>query len=157
MRELLILRHADASAAEPGQPDIERPLSARGRAQMAALGPVLAPLLGGDIDIVASAATRTAETARLLAAALGTSAERLVLERDLYDASAGSLLTRVQALDATCTRVALVAHNPGVSVLAHSLVTARVAGFATAGWALLHVPDPWASLAPGVAALHHSG
>lgn len=61
--ELLLWRHADAA---DGEPDLERPLSARGRRQAELIARWLGPRLAADLGIFVSPARRAQETARAL-------------------------------------------------------------------------------------------
>jgi phosphohistidine phosphatase len=118
MKTLSLLRHAEAenaSGALPGN-DHARALTARGRAQaqdaaifMKAHG--LRPEL-----VVCSDAARTAETARLLHAALADSAIPAPrAEKVLYLIQAPALLSFVYTLPPGVSHALIVAHNPGVA------------------------------------------
>lgn len=66
MRHLVVVRHAEAAPARPGDPDVERPLTARGRAQCAQLrewadGDAALGALG-PLAALVSGARRTRET-----------------------------------------------------------------------------------------------
>lgn len=152
-RQIVLLRHAEARAAAVGESDRDRPLSARGCADMDSVGRAIAQHVSSDACLVASDATRTAETAGLLANALGRGSQDTVFDADLYDASAGTLLTHLQRLDAGITSVVLVAHNPGIAVLAHSLVTAQVQSFRPGAFMVCRFDGPWTELSPGSATL----
>ena len=45
----------------------------------------------------------------------------VVVERDLYLASAATLRRHVERLDPTFARALVIAHNPGLEILAHEL------------------------------------
>ncbi|MEM6987870.1 MAG: histidine phosphatase family protein [Pseudomonadota bacterium] len=152
-RVIVLLRHAQAQSAHGRQADRERRLSEHGIAQMAQVGPALAQHLAADTHVLASAATRTAETAHLLVDALGIERRAVVLDARLYDASAGALFAELQSLDDSITSLALVAHNPAISMLAQVLIAQPVLGFSTAGYAVCRYEGAWADLAPQAATL----
>ena len=121
MQLLLLMRHAHAVA--PGgfaagggtgvATDFDRPLSDRGRAEADAAGDRLAAAGFAPDVILASAAVRTAETARRVAARL-PAAPPVQLMQQLY----GGTPADHRAALATCgdaATVLLVAHNPGVA------------------------------------------
>ena len=74
-----------------------------------------------DIDrlLLASPATRALTTAEHLAKALGIKRKDIVVDDRLYAAAANELLAVVQALGSQARHVMLVAHNPGLTDLAH--------------------------------------
>lgn len=61
--DLILWRHADA---QDGSPDLNRPLTAKGRAQARKLAAWLSPLLPPDVRILVSPAARALQTADAL-------------------------------------------------------------------------------------------
>jgi phosphohistidine phosphatase len=118
---LLLLRHAEANAAEPGLPDIERPLSARGRTEaLDAADCIAAAQLRIDAMVV-SPALRTRETAIIVAAELDI-ADDFRLEPALYLGTPAELLPTVRRCAADSHTVLMVGHNPGLSALAQQFM-----------------------------------
>jgi len=123
--ELLIVRHGPAGeraawrAAD--RPDSERPLTKEGRAKTRKAARGLAELAGAVPLVATSPWTRAAQTAEIVAAAFGAKAvavDALIPDRPLEDALAW-LKTRRER------RVALVGHEPHLSLLASWLLTGR--------------------------------
>lgn len=115
MHRLILMRHAEAVARHPGG-DRERPLSERGREDAGLIGRALAKRgMRPDLALVSPAA-RTRQTWELVQDAFGDVDVRI--EPDLYNAPAEMLraLIAEAADDAGCLLV--LAHNPGVPVLA---------------------------------------
>jgi phosphohistidine phosphatase len=116
---LCLLRHAHAGDPTKWRgPDSERPLSERGRRQAERVGTLLVAA-GFDPDaILASPALRAAETARIVAQALGA-------EVSIHDALAGPLtladIDDLLAASGDPGRPVLVGHDPDFSRLAASL------------------------------------
>jgi phosphohistidine phosphatase len=123
MKELLLLRHAKSSWAEPGQDDFERPLNKRGRRAAAHMATWLAIQGLQPKLVLCSSARRTRETLDLLHAALGARVP-MNIEPGLYLADAATLLARLQRVDATVPSVLVIAHNPGLQELACDLANA---------------------------------
>jgi phosphohistidine phosphatase len=69
--------------------------------------------------LLASPATRALTTAEHLAKALGIKRKHVVVDDRLYATAANELLAVIQALGDEPQRVMLVAHNPGLTDLAH--------------------------------------
>jgi phosphohistidine phosphatase len=118
--ELYLLRHADAGDPEAWtRSDAERPLSGKGRRQAERLGRHLAAIEFAPDTILTSPKVRAAETARIVAEALG----RPVVDDDRL---AGPL--DIEDLDSILKdaprRVVLVGHDPDFSELLSNLVGA---------------------------------
>ena len=119
-RRLILVRHAKAVEEDVGG-DHARGLSERGRADAAALGGWLTEQKIVPELVVCSTAKRTRETLAALGAAIPT-----ILSDKLYLATAGEMLTQVQATDDAVKTLMLVAHNPG----SHALLAGLVGSYA---------------------------
>lgn len=118
---LLLLRHAEAEAAQAGLADIDRPLSVRGRVEaLDAAECIAAADLRVDAMLV-SPALRTRETATIVAAKLDIS-EELRFEPALYLGTPDELLPTVRRCAADTQTVLMVGHNPGLSALAQQFM-----------------------------------
>lgn len=130
VRYLWVVRHGKAASDAPwGGTDRERPLTARGRRDAAALGRRLAeelPIL--DLEGVpapdvamCSAAVRTRQTAELIVKATG---DRLPLDsyRSLYEADTDVVLQYLREIDEGVKSLLLVGHNPTMFDLAWELL-----------------------------------
>jgi len=120
MLRLLLLRHAKTERAAAGEPDRDRTLAARGRADAPIIGVYMARhRLVPDFALV-SPATRAEETWALVATAFKKT-PRVVKDERIYNASARTLLQLI-----TTTRDArmllVVGHNPGIHHLAVELI-----------------------------------
>jgi len=150
MRELILLRHAHAEPATPGQADLDRPLSPVGLAEAEAAGKWLKDNNLLPDCVLCSPARRTRETLEAVLAAIGYVEKRL--EDRIYEATPGTLAALVDErrdLD----RVLIVGHNPGLERLV-ALMTEGTSsdyrGMPPAGLAVLHLHGP---LEPGNARL----
>ena len=117
MKTLFLLRHAKSSWSEPGLADFDRPLNERGRRAAPLIARHLAR--GGLLPdlILCSAALRTRETLTLMLPGLARDAV-VRIESGLYGADAGTLLRRLERVEAAVDCVLLIAHNPGLEDLA---------------------------------------
>ncbi len=152
MRELILLRHAHAESTVPGQPDLERPLSAEGEAEAEAAGRWLRDrALVPDLALC-SPARRTRQTLEAVLAQAGYFEQRL--EDEIYEASPGTLAALADRYREV-ERLLLVGHNPGLERLAalmHSGQSGDYRGMPPAGIAVLALPRD-AAIEPGVATL----
>jgi phosphohistidine phosphatase len=113
---LAIVRHADAAWGSPSLPDHERPLSARGHREAVGMAHLLREQGFRPGRLISSTALRARQTAAVFADELG-----IALEQDDRLYGAGPETLRNVAEQSGAGSVLLVAHDPGLSVLAHSL------------------------------------
>jgi phosphohistidine phosphatase len=129
MHQLHLLRHAKSSWDDDAD-DHQRPLNRRGREGARLIGESL-PQAAGELDLVlCSTALRARETAEL-ALEQFRPAPKICYEDELYLATAGALLDRLQQLDEAYGSVMVVGHNPGLHELATALADAGSSGFST--------------------------
>jgi phosphohistidine phosphatase len=119
MKTLYLLRHAKSSWDDAALADRDRPLAPRGRKAAKLMAEHLR-LDGIEPSLVlCSAARRTQETLEAIEPALGGS--DVLVERDLYGASAGELLERLHQVADEVETVMLIGHNPSIQSLALNL------------------------------------
>ena len=151
MRRLYLLRHAKSSWNEPGIPDHDRPLAPRGKRAAKAMAE---HLRGQDVRpdlVLCSTAKRARQTLKRIEPVLGK--PDVHYERELYAASAATLLASLRDVPKSVDSVMVIAHNPGledlVLVLAH-----QETRFPTGALATLAFKDrEWATLERGGAEL----
>ena len=124
-RRLTLVRHANAEQDSDVR-DFERPLSRKGlgeaqemarRFQERSLVPDL---------ILASAATRTRETAEAFARELGVAARLLQADDSLYLADGDHILSTIRAVGPRVSHLMVIGHNPGISAAAIALAPETV-------------------------------
>lgn len=152
MRELILLRHAHAEPAAPGQDDFDRPLSRQGQAEAEAAGRWLRQHGLVPDRVVTSPARRTRETLEQVLEIVGYVEQRQ--DARIYDATPGTL---IQLADEMCEfpRVLLVGHNPGLEQLAALLSSGQSGDFRgmPAGSVAVLRLSADAALEPGIAEL----
>jgi phosphohistidine phosphatase len=156
MLRLLLMRHAKAERSQPGEGDVSRRLTERGRADAATVGAYLqAHGLAPDAAAVSPAA-RTRETWDLVAQALANAPQATWDDR-LYDATPGDILKVIQRTPATAGTLLVIGHNPGLHALVVGLIASgtraarqRLAeGMPTSTLAAIDFTDQsWAELKP---------
>jgi phosphohistidine phosphatase len=131
----LLVRHAHAEWPAYRGRDFDRPLTERGLADAHATGQAISAAGLAPRRIVASAARRTEQTARVLMEQLQLSSTALQLLDSLYNADAPTLQAALQPELHDGVLVLLVAHNPGISELARQLaVNPALRSFRPAEW-----------------------
>ena len=158
MPRLLLLRHAKSSWAEPGTRDHDRPLNERGRLSARRIGAYLSDAgLVPDL-VLCSSAARTCETVARLGLPDSAAIE---VTHDLYLAHPETVIDLVRAVDDTVGTLMVVGHNPTTHEVALDLAGAGDPGalarlgrkYPTGALAVLAVPEPWRTVAPGTATL----
>lgn len=152
MPRLLLMRHAKSSWADSGMADHDRPLNERGIAAATAMGQHLAERGIVPDRLLVSTARRTRDT---IAGVLGEVAgwpEPLFDER-LYAASATRLMAIVRETAADVDTLMLVAHNPGMQMLASEWggpdAWDRVGKFPTGALAMIDLDGDWPNARSG--------
>jgi phosphohistidine phosphatase len=153
MRRLLLLRHAKTERAAPGEPDRDRTLTKRGRADATLIGTYMAKhCLVPELSII-SPARRTQETWTLLAPAFGKK-PRADTDDGIYNASTDAILA-VIAEPRPARSLLIVGHNPSLHNVAAQLIASgdvdareRIAEkLPTSGLVVIDLPfDDWSKL-----------
>ena len=152
MRELILLRHAHAEPAVPGQADFDRPLSAEGLAEAEAVAAWMRDKALVPDRVLCSPARRTRETLDAVVEAVGNLDKRL--DAAIYEATPGTLAGLVDA-HRDAERLLLVGHNPGLERLVALLSSGQSGdyrGMPPAAVAVLALPAE-AEIEPGLATL----
>lgn len=158
-RQLLLLRHAKSSWADPALDDHSRPLNSRGRDAATKMGEwIKKSNLVPDVALV-SDANRTIETWDRLDL---PGSPNVQFMEELYGASPHDQLALLRELPETRLRAMLIGHNPSIGALARGLAEDAIEGpmrprflkYPTAGLAVYEIEaETWAELAPECAQL----
>lgn len=160
MHKLFVLRHAKSSWNNSSLADHDRPLAPRGQRAAEALAAHVATIDPPPALVLCSTARRAQDTLGPVQARLpaGTA---VLIEEELYGASASDLLDRLREVPEDTPSVLLVGHNPALEDLVCGLgrdgdpgLISRVhTKFPTAALATLAIPGPWKSIGSGPATL----
>lgn len=115
MKRLTLMRHGNAKWKDPQVADFERPLNRRGVGEAEVMARRMAELAFVPTLIIASPATRTKQTADIVARELGVSARQVRTEEALYLARADDILKVIHATGPRVPHLMIVGHNPGIS------------------------------------------
>ena len=119
-KRLTLIRHANAEQ-DADVRDFERPLSRKGQNEALEMARRFQERgLVPDL-ILASAATRTRETAETFAKVLGVNARLLQADDALYLAEGDYILGAIRAVGPRVGHLMVIGHNPGISAAAISL------------------------------------
>jgi phosphohistidine phosphatase len=131
MKSLLLMRHAKSSWDDSSLADIDRPLAPRGRDAAIVMAEELVRQGWIPDHVLVSPSQRTRETWAILETRLSTPPE-VQFPRQLYEASAASLLEVLRRLPEMARIVLVIGHNPGMEELTKTLSSARSAPTALA-------------------------
>jgi len=120
VKTLLLLRHAKASRDDPTLDDFDRPLAPRGEESAKRVGRYLRDEIGAPDLVLCSAALRTRQTLDHVATALGPDVAVKVL-KGLYLAAPSRLLAAIRRTPDAVGALLVIAHNPGIAMLAADL------------------------------------
>jgi phosphohistidine phosphatase len=121
MKRLTLLRHAKSGDDGAVLRDFDRPLNAKGRRAARTIGRHMRDAALRFDAVIASPATRVAETLEEVESGYG-GALRPQWERRIYLATPDELLDVVQAAPEDAESILLVGHNPGLEQLVLMLV-----------------------------------
>lgn len=162
MKRLSLLRHAKSIWDDRTQNDFDRPLNARGRDAAPRMGAFMVTNNLVPDFVICSTAARTRETLSLLLP-LFRNKPAVEYRDDFYLADPAVMLAAVREAPADVAHILIIAHNPGLEMLAMRLcdpeqsdiaALARIAEkFPTAALASFVGPDVWGDFNKGVAAL----
>jgi phosphohistidine phosphatase len=119
-KTLVLIRHAKAASPD-GAADHDRPLTDRGRQDAAAAGRWLRSREISPHVAIVSDARRTRDTYELLSVGLATPPGAVMVTDQAYYADAEQLLALIRGLSPDYVSAMVVAHNPGIGTLAHTL------------------------------------
>jgi phosphohistidine phosphatase len=145
LRTLYLIRHAKSNWDSPGLRDFDRPLDQRGFRD----APLMAKLLvnkGIQPDlIVSSSAKRAMTTAQFFAAAYGFTAEKLILNKDIYEAYSTTIYKIIGSLPENTNTVFLFGHNPTFTDIANDFSDEFIGNVPTCGIVQIESSsDTWA-------------
>lgn len=145
-KTVILIRHAKSSWNDPGARDFDRALNDRGRRDAPLMGRRLADFLadaGLSLDLfLCSGANRAMQSAALIAPELGYDAATIAWRESLYLADAGSMLDAIRKLPDQAACVALLAHNPGITILAERISGRMFTNVPTCGVIVVRFEQP---------------
>ena len=150
MKQLILIRHAKSSWDDLSASDFDRDLNNRGRRNAPEMGLRLAERALVPDAFVVSSACRARSTAYLIAEQFGFSQQQIELKNELYLASPSSMLKLIRQTPDDVQRLALLAHNPGITELTNRLAKTYINNIPTCGMAILELPiESWSEAGNG--------
>ncbi len=150
-KDLFIIRHAKSDWGFDVS-DFDRPLNTRGFADAPKMAERLSEYPITPALLVSSPAKRALTTAQLFASQLKIPIGAIQTDERIYEALPTTLLKIVNEFDDKHSSIALIGHNPGLTLLANYLTDEQIYNLPTCG--LVHIRfsgvEDWASVSGGL-------
>jgi phosphohistidine phosphatase len=147
VRDLILVRHAEAVDGMTGVKDIERELTSKGYRDAPRIGRYLYEQGFFPDMMLSSTAQRARATAELLAEQLKYELDHIGFHEDLYNASVRTLLNIVNEGKSNWNKMILVGHNPAISYLSEYLTGGDTGNMVPAAFVHLQFElDDWAQV-----------
>lgn len=131
MKNLVLIRHAKSSWADPLLEDKERPLKKRGKRDAIAMGRRLFEKGIAPDLIISSPAVRALKTARKIAREINYPKAKIVIDETLYFQGEQAMFNMIAGLKGDT--VFFIGHNPDLTDLANRLTNAQFESIPTCG------------------------
>jgi phosphohistidine phosphatase len=126
VKQLTLIRHAKSNW-DADIEDHDRPLNSQAKKNAPKVGTALAKGKKFKPDLIlSSTATRAITTAQMIARKIKYDPKKIIESKDLYLASEPKLIAIIKSqIDEDVEHAVIVAHNPGLEMLAHALLKPR--------------------------------
>jgi phosphohistidine phosphatase len=145
MKNLFLLRHAKSGWEDPQIADFHRPLSKRGVSNALLLSNYILKN-GITFDLVLSSPSERTQATLDLALAERSNLLNIRLDQSIYCGEAITLLNLIKLQDDSQENILLIGHNPGLQMLAESLIRQRVERLGTCSFLKFSNFDSWKDL-----------
>jgi phosphohistidine phosphatase len=137
MKQLLLMRHSEAMPSDYDVDDMDRKLTNNGKKMIQHQARVIVDMDITIDKIYTSNARRTVETSKLLVDSLDADIE-IIEEPFLYhNYITQSFINFIHKLDEQDETVAIVSHNPGITLITQKLINSYTAPFRPATFAVV--------------------
>jgi len=153
VKNIFLIRHAEALLPESGQRDFDRRLSETGRKQTLLLGEHINDIGVPIQAIFTSPSIRTLETTLQLISQMEQK-PRLIEAEEFYSATEKLLVAAICRIDDMFDSVCIIAHNPAISLVFEYFSQEYGRGYspATSAWLQFEV-ESWKHLSGGLGQL----
>lgn len=142
MKTLILMRHGKAEKLTHNTPDFERNLEDRGKKDAANMAHLLSQTKYIPELIIASPANRTKQTAHILSKEL--SIKNIELDTQIYEAEISDLMHVLRETNDQYNTIALVGHNPSITVIVGYLSNTYLEHVPTSGIVVVELAtDTW--------------
>jgi len=149
VKNLILIRHADAIPQAKDERDFQRVLSKMGQNQAILLADYLRSMEIKYDTMFISPAARAKETAKIISENLSMVANEIITE-EYYEATLNTMKVSVNRLEHMHQNVIFVGHNPSMALLSEYLTGDQYLNFATAACAIIEFEiDQWSMVIQG--------
>jgi phosphohistidine phosphatase len=133
MKTLYIVRHAKSSWDEPGLTDHDRPLNTTGIKKTKLVIEYLQNKNVMPDLIISSSARRAKDTAFQIADGIGYPPSEIVIDKNMYHASADTIFNELFALPDDIQSVMIFGHNPTLTYFVNQFLEPPIVNLPTTG------------------------
>lgn len=131
MKELLIVRHANASLNFKSLKDFDRNLNSEGENESKLMAKQLLNSNFYPDCIISSGANRALSTSKIIAKAINFSINKIKINDDIYYSSKEDIIETVHNISNEYSSIMLVGHNPTLHYLSQMLSGENIISFPT--------------------------
>jgi phosphohistidine phosphatase len=143
MKTLILLRHAKTENGFDKK-DIDRCLTEKGLNDSKKIASTLNNIKIEPQLVISSNSVRTHQTSSILIENMHSNNIELLLNKNLYNASANQLINEIEGISNSYDCVMVVAHNPGISDLVNVIKVNTTFGLPPGGMAIFEFnTDDW--------------
>ncbi|MCH8033839.1 MAG: histidine phosphatase family protein [Bacteroidetes bacterium] len=143
MKTLYLARHAKSSWKHPELSDIERPLNKRGKRDAPFIGNLLKEKGVKPDKLISSPAVRAKKTAAVIAEIIGYPKNKILIDKNIYEASSTELINIIQSIDDKYNSVMMFGHNPGFTMVNNFLTDSFIDNIPTCGVVGIRFNSSW--------------
>ena len=146
MKKLFLIRHAKSSWENPDLSDFERPLNNRGIQNAPVMAKRFIKKWNAPQILLCSPATRAKQTAEYFKYEFKHKTTEQI-SSELYEGSSSSIIRKISYISPEISNVAVISHNPNVTMLSNLLAQENIANVPTCGIVALRLEcDTWKQL-----------
>jgi phosphohistidine phosphatase len=149
-KHLYLLRHAQSADKQISEADKERELTPQGSRESLLIGSYLLKNKISLDAIFTSAANRAKRSAELIADAIKTDIDKIILHDELFQASPRTFLDVINQFDNSLNHVMCVGHNPTITYVAEYITKAEIGDIVPGGMAIIQFNfNSWSEVSGG--------
>lgn len=146
MKSVTLIRHVKSDWSNFVE-DFDRPVREDRKDDAKIIAKEIAKKGASPQCVICSTALRTMQTAKLLCTEWGFPVQNIITDKSLYECTASDILDVIRAVDDKYSNIAVVCHNPAITVFTNQYSTASVDNMPTTGAVNISFEtDDWQSI-----------
>ena len=151
MKTIYLIRHAKSDWNNPILTDYERPLNKRGKTDAPFMGKKLNELKPNIDLVLSSPAKRAYQTSKAIAKEINYNFDSIKFDESIYHSSHQNLNAVINNLPSNHNSIALIGHNPGLTIYSNYLTNNYIDNIVTGGIVKIELEiDNWNEIVEGI-------